>query len=77
MEFNLNRRAAVLLTTLVAVVIVAPAAGQQSAKLSASRCALLSGLGRTYCSQFVSAGDSYAKFKAASDWARYATDSCA
>ena len=52
-----------------------PVAGQP--KLTPSRCARLTGLGRGYCMQFVSAKDSYNKYKSASDWARFATDTCA
>lgn len=51
------------------------AAGAQ--KLGMPRCARLpDGPGRDYCRQFVAARDSYNKFKSASDWARFATDSC-
>lgn len=33
-------------------------------------------MGRTYCAQYIAAKDSIARFQTASDWARYATDSC-
>ncbi|GBF99210.1 hypothetical protein Rsub_12469 [Raphidocelis subcapitata] len=64
--------AAVMLLGLLAH---APGRAAAEPRLGLSRCAGLDGAGRTYCSQFVAAKDSYTKYKSAADWARFATDS--
>jgi hypothetical protein len=65
------------LVAAVALLLAAPAPVAAQAKLGRTRCAMLEDPGRSYCTQFVTARDSFTKYSVANEWARFATDSCA
>jgi hypothetical protein len=66
-----------MMLILSALLLAAPTPAFGQAKLGRTRCAILDGPARTYCTQFVTARDSFTKYSVANEWARFATDSCA